>query len=183
MNKNRNRPNVPEVGDMISENESLTNLINEKGVLKDDIRIEAIGSIDEASASLGFARAVSEITRNKENILIIQKTLHKLMAHLAGLGKLKDHSNEFDQTKVEWLQDQIKIYNGLVTIPDHFILSGETVADGALSVARTCIRRAERRVVALQNDGFSIDPILVNYLNRLSYFCFLMILLELHQIQ
>jgi cob(I)alamin adenosyltransferase len=167
---------------MIIENESLTNLINKKGIFKDDIRIEAIGSIDEASAALGFARAITGNVRNKENILIIQKTLYILMANLAGTGEIKDHSNGFDQSKVEWLQDQIKIYNGLVTIPDHFILSGDTIADGALSVARTCIRRAERRVVALQNNGIDIDPILVNYLNRLSYFCFLMELLELPQI-
>jgi cob(I)alamin adenosyltransferase len=167
---------------MTVENESSTNLINEKGIFKDDIRIEAIGSIDEASAALGFARAIASNVRNKENIKIIQKTLYMLMANLAGAGGTRDSSNEFDQSKVEWLQDQIKFYNGLITVPDHFILSGDTIAGGALSVARTSIRRAERRVVALQNNGIDINPILVNYLNRLSYFCFLMELLELPQI-
>lgn len=167
---------------MTVENESSTNLINEKGIFKDDIRIEAIGSIDEASAALGFARAIASNVRNKENIKIIQKTLYMLMANLAGAGGTRDSSNEFDQSKVEWLQDQIKIYNGLITVPNHFILSGDTIAGGALSVARTSIRRAERRVVALQNNGIDINPILVNYLNRLSYFCFLMELLELPQI-
>jgi cob(I)alamin adenosyltransferase len=167
---------------MTVENESSTNLINEKGIFKDDIRIEAIGSIDEASAALGFARAIASNVRNKEYIKIIQKTLYMLMANLAGAGGTRDSSNEFDQSKVEWLQDQIKFYNGLITVPDHFILSGDTIAGGALSVARTSIRRAERRVVALQNNGIDINPILVNYLNRLSYFCFLMELLELPQI-
>jgi cob(I)alamin adenosyltransferase len=164
------------------ENESLTNLINEKGIFKDNIRIEAIGSIDEASAALGFARAIASTARNKENIIRIQKNLCELMANLAGMGEVIDPSNEFDQSKVNWLQDQIKIYDELIAVPDHFILSGDTIAGGALSVARTCIRRAERRVVALQNNGIDIDPIFVNYLNRLSYFCFLMELLELPQI-
>lgn len=167
---------------MTLDNESLTNLINEKGIFKDDIRIEAIGSIDEASAALGFARAIASNVRNKENIKIVQKTLCILMSNLAGVGETRDASNEFDQSKVEWLQNQIKIYDGLIAVPDHFILSGDTIAGGAISVARTCIRRAERRVVALQNNGIDINPILVNYLNRLSYFCFLMELLELPQI-
>jgi len=167
---------------MAKENESLTNLINENGIFKDDIRIEAIGSVDEASASLGLARAISGNVRNKENIKIIQSTLCKLMSNLAGMREIKGTTNEFDQAQVEWLQDQIKIYDGLVRIPNHFILSGDTVSGGALSVARTCVRRAERRVVALQNNGIDINPILVNYLNRLSYFCFLMELLELPQI-
>ncbi len=161
------------------DDESLTNVINKIGISKDDIRIEAIGSVDEASAALGFARASSNLDQNKQNIYKIQQHLHLLMAQLALQGPDLQIENGSFRDKLNWIEDQIIVYSGLVKVPDHFIFPGQGIAEGALALARTVIRRAERRVVALKNNTPDFDPLLINYLNRLSYFIFMMELLEL----
>jgi len=162
----------------INEDESLTNLIRESSIFKDDIRIEAIGSVDEASAALGLARAHSMVKQNKEIILKIQGDLHNLMAQLAGMVQENESDQFFGQENVEWLQDLIVTLGQSVPMPKTFINPGDNIPGGAMAVARTCVRRAERRVVSLRNRDFHFDPILVNYLNRLSFVCFMLELSE-----
>ncbi|MCJ7695553.1 MAG: ATP:cob(I)alamin adenosyltransferase [Anaerolineaceae bacterium] len=162
----------------VHDDESLTNLIRESSILKDDIRIEAIGSVDEASAALGLARAYSNVKQNKEIILKIQGDLHNLMAQLAGMVQPNEANQFFGQKNVEWLQDVIVALKESVPLPSTFITPGDNIPGGAMAVARTCVRRAERRVVSLRSHNFQLDPILVNYLNRLSFVCFMLELSE-----
>ena len=146
----------------INDDESLTNLIRESSIFKDDSRIEAIGSVDEASAALGLARAHSIVHQNKEIIHKIQGDLHNLMAQLAGMAGPNDSDLIFGQENVEWLQDVIITLKEKVPMPKTFITPGDNIPGGAMAVARTCVRRAERRVVALRNNNFLLNPILVN---------------------
>ena len=163
-----------------NQDESKTNLINESQISKDDIRFEAIGSVDEATAALGFAKANSTNHSVKRDINTIQTHLYMLMAALAGQSSDKNPAVTFDQSKLDWLQNLVAEYQQQITLPKAFIFPGETVASAAMALGRTTVRRAERRLVTLQNSSFGVEPVVINYLNRLSYLCYL---LELFEIQ
>ena len=66
----------------------------------------------------------------------------------------------------------------MVKLPEEFILPGDSLSGSAMSLARTIVRRAERRVAELLDIGEIKNPILLQYLNRLSSLCFALELLE-----
>lgn len=167
---------------MNNKDESQTNLINENQVYKDDIRIEAIGSVDESTAALGFAKACSDDALIKQRISTIQTDLYLLMAALAGQDPQKDSQLNFEESRVEWLEDQSAIIKKDVSLPKRFILPGESIPSAAMALARTTVRRAERRVVSMQKSDYGVNPVIINYLNRLSYVCYLMELVEIQKI-
>jgi cob(I)alamin adenosyltransferase len=80
---------------------------------------------------------------------------------------------------VAWLEGQIERISALVEIPREFITPGDTPASAAFDVARTVVRRAERRLVELSSRGDVENQNLQAYLNRLSSLCFVMELYEL----
>ena len=167
---------------MNNKDESITNLINESQISKDDIRFEAIGSVDEATAALGFAKANSTNHSVKQDITIIQTHLYMLMAVLAGQSSDINPTLTFDQSKLDWLQDLVARYQKLIILPKGFIYPGDSVPSGAMALARTTVRRAERRLVTLKNSQFGIEPVLINFLNRLSYLCYLLELVEIQKV-
>lgn len=158
--------------------EGYTDLIGEDGVSKADARIEAIGAIDEAWAACGFARSLVKRAISKTAIFQIQKDLYILMAQLAGFVDLSESKSMISDDRVKWLEDQITELEREVIMPESFITSGDSPAGGALAMARTIVRRAERRVVALTLENENIDKVLIKYLNRLSSLCFMMELAE-----
>jgi cob(I)alamin adenosyltransferase len=68
--------------------------------------------------------------------------------------------------------------SSFVPLPSEFILPGDSLSGAALDLTRTIVRRAERRVVDLLNAGEIRNPIILQYLNRLSSLCFALELLE-----
>jgi cob(I)alamin adenosyltransferase len=76
------------------------------------------------------------------------------------------------------LEAQIDSLSAKVELPADFIVPGDTAGGAALAIARTAVRKAERRVSGLQHAGEIANPDLVSYLNRLSSLCFV---LELHE--
>lgn len=149
-----------------------TDLIKEDGVSKSDSRIEAIGAVDEAWSALGFARAVASIPEHKVIILHMQNDLHLLMSQLAGNKKAQSGKNTFDDSHTEWLEKIIDDIKTKIVMPKAFIVSGDTLAGAALALARSIVRRAERRVVSVVEQYPCTDPTLIKYLNRLSEACF-----------
>lgn len=161
--------------------EGNTGLLGSERVPKFDLRIEALGTLDEATAALGVARASANVPQIPPLIMEIQRDLYKLMAEVGATPENAAKFRTIDKSRVEWLEAQIDRISAAVEIPNEFILPGEMASSAAMSLARTIIRRAERRVVELQHHGMLENLTLLAYLNRLSSLCFALELLENHQ--
>lgn len=151
-----------------------TGLLGGGRVPKDDLRIEAYGTVDEASSALGLARALTGDERIREIAERLQRALYRLGAELAtnpaDSGRFGTTS-EADVVELDHLMAELEAE---VTMPDGFVLPGSTAASGALDLARTVVRRAERRCVQLQREGGLDNRQVTRYLNRLSLLLFVL---------
>ncbi|MGD2144493.1 MAG: cob(I)yrinic acid a,c-diamide adenosyltransferase [Anaerolineae bacterium] len=155
-----------------------TGLLGEGRVPKHHARPEAYGAVDEASAALGWARAKARYERSKSICEQVQRDLYHLMAELAAVGKHASAFGHLSQARVEWLERQIDDLAEGIEVPNDFVIFGDTQAGAAMDLARTVVRRAERRVSQLQHEGEIENPHLLRYLNRLSSLCFVLALWE-----
>jgi cob(I)alamin adenosyltransferase len=144
-----------------------TSLFGGARVGKDDDRIEAYGTIDELSSFLGVARAAWPGGPIDDELARIQNDLFDIGAQLAAPGS--DRFSGVDASRPGALEQRIDSMEGELQPLANFILPGGSAAAAHLHVARTVCRRAERRVVSLQ-DGKTGTAIV--YLNRLSDFLF-----------
>ncbi len=142
-------------------------------VVKSSGRPEAYGSVDEAASELGVCRAVA--TRGGElylDILRIQEELFVAGAELAtapeASGRLEDGVSRVTPAMVERLETDIDRYMERVNLPPKFVIPGGNELSARLDVARTAVRRAERRVSALRDAGELPDDTVLTYLNRAS---------------
>jgi cob(I)alamin adenosyltransferase len=149
-------------------------------VAKNDARTEAYGSVDEAGSALGVARSLCgpEDAELAADILRLQGELFVAGAELATApdaeGRLQEGISRIDDGMVDALEPLIDRYMDRVDLPPKFVITGGTALSAQLDVARTAIRRAERRVVALKDDdGLASDAVL-RYLNRASDLAFAM---------
>ena len=155
-----------------------TNLLGEGRVAKYHARIEAVGTLDESTAALGLARAQCVDPHSETILLHAQRDLYRLMAEVAATPENAKQFRFIDSARIAWLEEQTDTLSKLVKMPREFILPGDSLAGAALSLARTIVRRAERRVVELFDAGEITNPDLQRYLNRLSSLCFVLELLE-----
>ncbi|MEI8133084.1 MAG: cob(I)yrinic acid a,c-diamide adenosyltransferase, partial [Leptolinea sp.] len=130
-----------------------TSWLGKGRIKKFDLRLETLGTLDETSAFLGMARAQVKTEQIKDMILLIQRDLQGIMAEVAADLKEAVHFRILQEERVAWLEEQIEIITQSVGLPGGFIVPGETVGGGAVDVARTVIRRAERRVAELHHTG------------------------------
>lgn len=138
-------------------------------VPKDSEAPEAYGTVDEAQAALGLARAAAPRGGELDGILIhIERDLWVLMAELAtehaNAHKLVDGASRVTPEMVTALETWIDDITARFEQPTEFVVPGETELAARLDVARTVVRRAERRSMAVVADGSHVVP----YLNRLS---------------
>jgi cob(I)alamin adenosyltransferase len=158
-----------------------TGLFGGERVFKDDERVEAYGSVDETNAALGMARAAGLSPDVDAMLERIQAQLFVLGAELA---TPTDHRGRLrlpllDTADVTALEGDIdRLEAGLPALTS-FVLPAGTAGASALHLARTVCRRAERRVVAIQ-DSAKLRGELVIYLNRLSDLLFVMARRENH---
>ncbi len=155
-----------------------TGLLGEGRVPKTHIRMEAVGSLDEASAALGLARAQCSAPQIAPILLEAQRDLYKLMAEVAATPENAKRFHFIDESRVNWLENRTDELSAIVEMPKEFILPGDTLGGAALSMARAIVRRAERAVVYLFDEEEVINADLQRYLNRLSSLCFVLELLE-----
>ena len=152
-----------------------TSLLGKGRVTKYDSRIEAIGTLDEASSALGLARATSTKTRVKNIVYNLQKNLYLLMAELAtppeNYDKVDFKIVAADVARLEGLSEELKAE---VSIAPAFIVPGDTQAGAALDLARTVVRRAERHVARLLHEGAIDNAEVLRFLNRLSDLVFIL---------
>jgi len=161
--------------------EGKTGLLGEGRVTKFDLRIEALGALDEATAVLGLARASATAPQIGPIILEVQHDLYKLMSEVGATPENAEKFRYIDGERVKWLEAQTDAIAANMEMPKEFILPGESPSSAVLALARTVVRRAERRVVELHHAGGLKNPSLLAYLNRLSSLCFALELFETHQ--
>jgi cob(I)alamin adenosyltransferase len=142
-------------------------------VPKSSARPEAYGSVDEAASALGLSRAAAEPgTELYADILRLQNELFVAGAELAtaaeAAGRLEPGVSRVTPEMVERLESDIDRYMARVDLPPKFVIPGGTELSARLDVARAAVRRAERRVSELHDEGDLADDTVLIYLNRLS---------------
>jgi len=155
-----------------------TGLLGEGRVPKHHPRIEIIGAIDEATAFLGFSRAICQDSKTGALLLLVQRDLYQIMAEIAATPENSRQFRSIDEKKVSWIEDQIEILSSMVQNPEEFIIPGDSAVGASLAIARTIVRRAERCLAKLWLDGEIENQNLLPYLNRLSSLCFILELRE-----
>ncbi len=155
-----------------------TGLLGEGRIPKYDLRMEAIGAVDEATAALGIARSQLVDSGNRTKILRVQRDLYNLMAELAATAETADRFRVIDAGSVSRLENEIFELGEHTEPPREFIIPGDSPAGAALDLARVVVRRAERRVAEVLARGDVANSELLRYLNRLSSLLFLMELSE-----
>ncbi|MFL7893478.1 MAG: cob(I)yrinic acid a,c-diamide adenosyltransferase [Anaerolineales bacterium] len=145
---------------------------------KHHILIEAIGSLDEASAAIGLARVQVQSAAIGELLLQVQIDLYHIMAELSATEENASRFRVIDPARLAWLEAEIDRYSQLVEIPGEFIVPGDTLSGAVLAVARTAVRRSERRVVELNREQVFENEVILPYINRLSSLIFVLELYE-----
>ena len=142
---------------------------------KDDPRTDAYGAIDESVAALGVARAAlntAGLTELADLLLRYQRELFVVGAELAtnptAVDRLTDGVTRVTEQMLNDVEADLAAWEARVEMPKEFVVPGETAASAALEVARTTIRRAERRIVALERPVEIESPWVVPYVNRLA---------------
>jgi len=173
---------------------------------KDDPRTEAYGTIDEAVAAMGLARAAlpawigrsvdqhgeSEASRSEAGpaeaghgdigradaaklgdlILRFQRELFVAGAELAttpeAWARLEDGRTRVSEAMLDGVEAVLTDLETRITMPTEFVVPGETPASAALELARTILRRADRRATTLEREDLVPGPWLLPYLNRLA---------------
>lgn len=158
--------------------DGFTGLLGEGRMAKYSPRLEAVGEIDEATAALGLARSMCRSEHSTALLLQVQRDLYRLMAELSATPANAEKFRSIDAGRVTWLEEQTDALSELVAIPQEFIIPGDTQAGAAIDLARTIVRRAERRVTLLLHQAEIENVELMRYLNRLSSLCFVLELFE-----
>ena len=149
-----------------------TSLLGGTRVPKHHIRIEAYGTLDELNSWVGTIRASLSY---KEAILIlnqIQNDLFNIGSHLAtDPSKTKVKLPEFKQNNIEILENEIDKMDADLPALTNFILPGGSSLVGQIHISRCVCRRAERLITHLAEIE-SVDPVFIQYINRLSDYLF-----------
>jgi len=145
-----------------------TGLSNGSRVTKADIRIAAIGDIDELNSVIGIILSDKVNTATREILTQIQHQLFNAGGELS----LPGHTL-IKVSHVKWLENQLDTLNQHLEPLKDFILPGGSPAAAYCHLARTVCRRAERNLVTL-NERDTISTSLLQYINRLSDFLFVL---------
>jgi len=155
-----------------------TGLLYGGRIPKSDPAAEAYGTVDEAVAAIGVARAFADDPDLASAILELQRDLFVVGADLAtnpgGREKLKPEVSLVTPGMVEGLEQAIDDVVAGSPLPREFIVPGINPLSAALDLARAVVRRAERRAVELREAGREVNPDALRYLNRLSDLLFVL---------
>ncbi len=138
-------------------------------VRKDSWAMQVNGTVDEAQAAIGLARAECERGSELDELLTgLERDLYVLMGEVAtdpgNRGKLVSGTTLVTDEMVGAVESQIDRLIASVEMPTEFVVPGANRASAALDLARTVVRRAERLVVSAPVEG----SLVARYLNRLS---------------
>lgn len=142
---------------------------------KDAVRVSAYGSVDEANAAIGLARAQLDDTEIDRVLASVQHALFDVGADLATPQEApqREHLHVIDDDDITGLERLIDRFDEELEPLRQFIVPGGHAASAALHLARSVVRRAEREAVALQRVE-PVNPAVLGYLNRLSDLLFVL---------
>ncbi len=153
--------------------EGLTGLFGGPRVRKDDVRIEAYGTVDELNAAVGWARCQPLPPAIDQCLLRVQSELFSVGAELATPDPAQHGTALLGVAQITALEQDIDSLEATLPPLKNFILPAGSPAAAALHVARAICRRAERRVVTLAAvPGTAVSPDMIRYLNRLGDYLF-----------
>ncbi len=161
--------------------EGKTSLFGGTRVKKNDLRINAYGTVDELNSYIGLIRDQLEDKNLIQDLIRIQSKLFTLGAMLAtppDKEKLKNGSDRLKIQKIEeeeitFLETKMDLMNESLETMTHFILPGGHSVVSFCHIARCVCRRAERITVELA-DKEAVDHHILIYLNRLSDYLFVL---------
>jgi cob(I)alamin adenosyltransferase len=151
-----------------------TSLIYGRRIRKDDVHVEAYGTVDEANSCIGWALANLP---DDDTYQDLRTMCHSIQRDLFDVGR--DLATPPDKRNTIYVTDaDVQLLEQMIDRLDthlppltQFILPGGQSAGAAFHLARTVVRRAERRVVTV-SDTDQVSPVIGKYLNRLSDFLF-----------
>ena len=145
-------------------------------VSKENHRVEAYGTIDEANSILGLVRT----TTKQAELILLDNILATIQNELFDLGaelsipinkkneKLLENTKIYEK-QIDRLENEIDRLNSSLSDLESFILPGGTIVSSYLHLARTVIRKAERLMVKMNNfEEDCISDTALKYINRLS---------------
>jgi cob(I)alamin adenosyltransferase len=150
----------------------MTSLVSGNRVSKDDIRVEAYGTVDELNSNIGVLLHSTKLDE-QDIVALLRKAQNKLFNIGAYLANDRDDASIYglsqdDVTALEKMMDRM---NEQLPPMTGFVLPGGTRLSAQADRCRTITRRAERRVVTLARQAH-VEPLVLEYLNRLSDFFF-----------
>jgi len=150
----------------------MTSLVSGNRVSKDDVRVEAYGTVDELNSNIGVLLHSTKLD-NPEITALLRKAQNKLFNIGAYLANDREDATLYGLTQddVKALEQMMDKMNEQLPPMTGFVLPGGTRLSAQADRCRTVTRRAERRVVTLARTS-SVDPLVLEYLNRLSDFFF-----------
>ena len=152
-----------------------TSLVSGSRVSKDDVRVEAYGTVDELNSHIGL---LAEMMRGQggyyDELKAVQTNLFTLQTLLATEDKeIYARLPQLQYEEVEMLERQIDTISDLLPKLHNFVIAGGNMTGAQCHVARTVCRRAERCVVTLARQEH-VDDVILRYLNRLSDYLFVL---------
>ena len=140
---------------------------------KDDIRVEAYGTVDEVNSFVGLAISQLKSDIFKDIIEDLEKIQHELFDCGGDLASISEKRElKLKEDAISYLEERIDIFTEEAPPLERFILPGGTEAASTIHIARTVTRRAERLVVTLMKGSKDIPNLPLQYLNRLSDYFF-----------
>ena len=143
-------------------------------------RCEAVGTIDELNCHIGLCLQSAEAAGQqdiRESLGPIQEDLFAAAALLAGAGA----KVSLDEAAVGGIEERLDAVSAKLGEVRHLVVPAGCELSCRLHVARGVCRRAERAVVAAEDAGVDVPPVVLQYMNRLSDFLFVLARLANHQ--
>jgi cob(I)alamin adenosyltransferase len=151
-----------------------TSLFGGKRVSKADIRIDTYGTVDELNSWIGLVRDQEVNQKRKDALVEIQDRLFTIGSILATEpGNTKVKIPTLSEADIQFLETEIDRMDGALEPMRFFVLPGGHQSVSNCHVARTVCRRAERLTIALHNLE-SVNALVIQYLNRLSDYLFVL---------
>ncbi|MEO5592552.1 MAG: cob(I)yrinic acid a,c-diamide adenosyltransferase [Chitinophagaceae bacterium] len=154
-----------------------TSLIGGTKVPKSHLRIEAYGTVDELNSYIGLCRDLLSDEHSRKILLEIQDRLFTIGSSLAcdPVKEPKMRIPDLKETDVTLLENEMDRMNEPLAPMKFFILPGGHSTLSHLHIARCICRRAERCCVRLQLESSEVEPIVLQYINRLSDYLFVLV--------
>lgn len=162
-----------------------TSLIGGTKVSKSHLRIEAYGTVDELNSHIGLCRDMLTDEQSRTMLLEIQDRLFTVGSSLAcdPVKEPKLRIPDLKETDITLLENEIDRMDAVLPAMKHFILPGGAPVLSQLHIARCVCRRAERCCVKLELENHEVEPSVLQYLNRLSDYLFMLARYTGHQLQ